>query len=207
MKCNHCKNPVKEQDVICEWCGREISLFQSNDEMHPVNKFEQELREIESKAREKFQERIDSINSNRNGGIVEKIFGTTNYEQWDEDYEEELSQYVYKLQAKAVANFVLPTNPKLLREIKEFADNNYRLNKVSFWDEDDENKNKLQLSLAWLHLSNMAKNKLGIENRRSTVNIMVTYLNKNSNLKWGLIVIAVYVLLFVIISILNYSQG
>ena len=53
MKCNHCKNPVKEQDVICEWCGREISLFQSNDDMHPVNKFEQELREIESKAREK----------------------------------------------------------------------------------------------------------------------------------------------------------
>ena len=74
-------------------------------------------------------------------------------------------------------------------------------------DEDDENKNKLQLSLAWLNLSNMAKNKLGIENSRSTVNIMVTYLNKNSNLKWGLIVIAVYVLLFVIISILNYSQG
>lgn len=206
MKCNHCKNPVKEQDVICEWCGREISLFQSNDEMHPVNKFEQELREIESKAREKFQERIDNINSNSNGGIVEKIFGTTNYEQWDEDYEEELSQYVYKLHAKAVANFVLPTNPKLLKEVLELAKNNYRLNKVSFWDDEDENKNRLQLSLAWLHLLNITKNKLGIKNNRSNVNKMVTYLIKNSTLKWGLIVLAVYVLLFVIIGLMNYFQ-
>lgn len=203
MKCNHCKNPVKEQDVICEWCGREISLFQSNDEMHPVNKFEQELREIESKAREKFQERIDNINSNSNGGIVEKIFGTTNFKQWDEDYEEELSQYVYNLHAKAVANFVLPTNPKLLKEVLELAENNHRLNKVSFWDDEDENKNRLQLSLAWLHLSNTIKNKLGIENSRSNVNKMFTYLNKNSSLKWGLILFTFYVLLFVIIASIN----
>ena len=206
MKCNHCKNPVKEQDVICEWCGREISLFQSNDTMHTVNNFEQELREIENQVRKEIQARIDNRNNNTKEGLIGKIFGTTNFEQWDEDHEEDVRQQVYKLQAKAVANFVLPTNPKLLIEIKEFAENNNRLNKVSFWDEGDENKNKLQLSLAWLHLSNMAKNKLGIENSRSTVNIMVTYLNKNSNLKWGLIVIAVYVLLFVIISILNYFQ-
>jgi len=206
MKCNHCKNPVKEQDVICEWCGREISLFQSNDEMHPVNKFEQELREIESKAREKFQERIDNINSNSNEGIVGKIFGTTNYEQWDEDYEEELSQYVYKLQAKAVANFVLPTNPKLLGEIKEFAHNNYRLTKVSFWDDDEENKNKLLLSLAWLNLSKVVKNKLGIKNRYSAVDKLVNYLNKNSGLKWVLIIFSIYVLLFVIIGLMNYFQ-
>ena len=89
----------------------------------------------------------------------------------------------------------------------EFADNNYRLNKVSFWDDDDENKNRLQLSLAWLHLFNITKNKLGIENNRSNVNKMVTYLNKNSTLKWGLIVLAVYVLLFVIIGLMNYFQG
>jgi len=206
MKCNHCKNPVKEQDVFCEWCGREISLFQSNDINHPINNFEDELRGIEITVRKEIQARIDNKNTNTKEGLIGKIFGTTNFEEWDEDHEEDVRQQVYKLQAKAVANFVLPTNPKLLIEIKEFAENNYRLNKVSFWDEGDENKNKLQLSLAWLHLSNMAKNKLGIENSRSTVNIMVTYLNKNSNLKWGLIVIAVYVLLFVIISILNYFQ-
>ena len=206
MKCNHCKNPVKEQDVICEWCGREISLFESNDDKHPVNKFEQELREIESKAREKFQERIDSINRNSNGGIVGKIFGTTNYEQWDEDYEEELSQYVYKLQAKAVANFVLPTNPKLLKEVLELAENNYRLNKVSFWDDDDKNKNRLQLSLAWLNLSKVVKNNLGIVNRHSASDRLVNYLYKNSGLKWGLIVFLIYVLLFVIIGLMNYFQ-
>ena len=206
MKCNHCKNPVKEQDVICEWCGREISLFQSNDDMHPVNKFEQELREIESKAREKFQERIDNINSNSNEGIVGKIFGTTNYEQWDEDYEEELSQYVYKLHAKAVANFVLPTNPKLLKEVLELAKNNYRLNKVAFWDDDEENKNKLLLSFAWLNLSKVVKNKLGIENRYSVVDKLVNYLYKNSGLKWVIIVFSIYVLLFVIIGLINYFQ-
>ena len=206
MKCNHCKNPVKEQDVICEWCGREISLFQSNDDKHPVNKFEQELRDIESKAREKFQERIDNINSNSNGGIVEKIFGTTNFEQWDEDYEEELSQYVYNLHAKAVANFVLPTNPKLLKEVLELAKNNYRLNKVAFWDDDEENKNKLLLSLAWLNLSKIVKNKLGVENNDTTVNKIVNYLNKNSTIKWGLVVFAVYVLLFAVIGLLNYFQ-
>ncbi|MDC0098060.1 hypothetical protein OAI37_05425 [Flavobacteriaceae bacterium] len=206
MKCNHCKNPVKEQDVICEWCGREISLFQSNDTMHPVNKFEQELREIESKAREKFQERIDNINSNSNEGIVGKIFGTTNYEQWDEDYEEELSQYVYKLHAKAVANFVLPTNPKLLKEVLELAKNNYRLNKVAFWDDDEENKNKLLLSLAWLNLSKVVKNKLGIENRYSAVDKLVNYLYKNSGLKWVIIVFSIYVLFFVIIGLINYFQ-
>ncbi|MGB4743684.1 MAG: hypothetical protein WBH49_08630 [Flavobacteriaceae bacterium] len=110
------------------------------------------------------------------------------------------------MQAKAVTNFVLPTNPKLLREIKEFADNNYKLNKVSFWDEDDENKNKLKLSLAWLNLSKTVKNKLGIENNRGTFNNIVTYLNKNSSLKWVLIVFAFYVLLFVIIALINSFQ-
>lgn len=206
MKCNYCKNPVKEKDVICEWCGQEISLFQSNDSNHPINYFEQELREIETQVRKEIQARIDNKNTNTKEGLLGKLFGTTNFEQWNEDHEEEVKQQVYKLQAKAVANFVLPSNPKLLREIKEFADNNYRLNKVSFWDEDDENKNKLQLSLAWLRLSNMAKNKLGIESNISTVNNIVTYLNKNSNLKWGLIVIAVYFFLFVIIALLNYFQ-
>lgn len=206
MKCNHCKNPVREQDIICEWCGQEISLFQSNDTMHPVNKFEQELSEIETQVRKEIQARIDNKNTNTKEGLLGKLFGTTNFEQWDEDHEEEVKQQVYKLQAKAVANFVLPTNPKLLREIKEFAENNYKLNKVSFWDDDDENKNKLQLSLAWLHLFNITKTKLGIENNSSNVNKMVTYLNKNSNLKWGLIVLAVYVLLFLVIALLNYFQ-
>jgi hypothetical protein len=206
MKCNHCKNPVKEKDIICEWCGQEISLFQSNDTMHPVNKFEQELSEIELTVRKEIQARIDNKNTNTKEGLLGKLFGTTNFEQWDEDNEEEVKQQVYKLQAKAVANFVLPTNPKLLREIKEFAENNYMLNKVSFWDDDDENKNKLQLSLAWLHLFNITKKKLGIENNRSNVNKMVTYLNKNSNLKWGLIVLAVYILLFLVIALLNYFQ-
>ncbi len=206
MKCNHCKNPVKEQDVICEWCGREISLFQSNDEMHPVNKFEQELSEIETQVRKEIQARIDNKNTNTKGGLLGKLFGTTNFEQWDEDHEEEVEQQVYKLQAKAVANFVLPTNPKLLREIKEFAENNYKLNKVSFWDDDDKNKNKLQLSLAWLHLFNITRKKLGLENSGSSVNKIITYLNKNSNLKWGLIVFAVYVFLFLVIALLNYFQ-
>ena len=196
MKCNNCKNPVKEKDVICEWCGREISLFQSNDTMHPVNNFEQELREIENQVRNEIQARIDNRNNNTKEGLIGKIFGTTNFEQWDEDHEEAVKQQVYKLQAKAVANFVLPTNPKILREILEFADNNYRLNKVSFWDEDDENKNKLKLSLAWLNLSKTVKNKLGIENNRGTFNNIVTYLNKNSSLKWVLIVFAFYVLFY-----------
>jgi hypothetical protein len=206
MKCNHCKNPVKEQDVICEWCGREISLFQSNDINHPINNFEEELRRIETQTRKEIQARIDNRNNSIKEGIVGKIFGTSNFEEWDKDHEKELRQKVYKLQAKAVANFVLPTNPKLLREIKELADNNYRLNKVSFWDEGDKNKNKLQLSLAWLHLSNLAKNKLGIKNNRSTVNNIVTYLNKNSTLKWILIFCAFYFLLFVIIALLNFFQ-
>jgi hypothetical protein len=206
MKCNHCKNPVKEQDIICEWCGREISLFQSNDINHPINNFEEELRRIETQTRKEIQARIDNRNNSIKEGIVGKIFGTSNFEEWDKDHEKELRQKVYKLQAKAVANFVLPTNPKLLREIKELADNNYRLNKVSFWDEGDKNKNKLQLSLAWLHLSNLAKNKLGIKNNRSTVNNIVTYLNKNSTLKWILIFCAFYFLLFVIIALLNFFQ-
>jgi len=206
MKCNHCKNPVKEQDVICEWCGREISLFQSNDINHPINNFEEELRRIETQTRKEIQARIDNRNNSIKEGIVGKIFGTSNFEEWDKDHEKELRQKVYKLQSKAVANFVLPTNPKLLREIKELADNNYRLNKVSFWDEGDKNKNKLQLSLAWLHLSNLAKNKLGIKNNRSTVNNIVTYLNKNSTLKWILIFCAFYFLLFVIIALLNFFQ-
>lgn len=206
MKCNHCKNPVKEKDIICEWCGQEISLFQSNDTMHPVNKFEQELSEIETQVRKEIQARIDNKNTNTKEGLLDELFGTTNFEQWDEAHEEEVKQQVYKLQAKAVANFVLPTNPRLLREIKEFAENNYKLNKVSFWDDDDENKNKLQLSLAWLHLFNITKKKLGIENSGSSVNKMVTYLNKNSSLKWVLIVFAFYVLLFVIIGLMNYFQ-
>ena len=206
MKCNHCKNPVKAKDVLCEWCGREITLFQSTDDKHPINNFEEELREIELTVRKEIQARVDNKNTNTKEGLLGKIFGTTNFEQWDEDNEEEVRQQVYKSQAKAVTNFILPTNPKLLREIKEFADNNYRLNKVSFWDEDDENKNKLQLSLAWLNLSNMAKSKLGIKNSRSIVNNMVTYLNKNSNLKWGIIVFAVYAFLFLVIALLNYFQ-
>ena len=206
MKCNHCKNPVKEQDIICEWCGREISLFQSNDINHPINNFEEELRRIETQTRKEIQARIDNRNNSIKEGIVGKIFGTSNFEEWDKDHEKELRQKVYKLQSKAVANFVLPTNPKLLREIKELADNNYRLNKVSFWDEGDKNKNKLQLSLAWLHLSNLAKNKLGIKNNRSTVNNIVTYLNKNSTLKLILIFCAFYFLLFVIIALLNFFQ-
>ena len=206
MKCNHCKNPVKAQDVICEWCGREITLFQSTDDNHPINNFEEELREIELTVRKEIQARVDNKNTNTKEGLLGKIFGTTNFEQWDEDNEEEVRQQVYKSQAKAVTNFILPTNPKLLREIKEFADNNYRLNKVSFWDEDDENKNKLQLSLAWLRLANTANNKLGIESNRSAVNNIVTYLNKNSNLKWGIIVFAVYVFLFLVIALLNYFQ-
>ncbi len=206
MKCNHCKNPVKEQDVICEWCGREISLFQSTDIDHPINNFEDELREIEITVRKEIQTRIDNKNTNTKEGLLGKIFGTTNFEEWNEDYEEEVRQQVYKLQAKAVTNFILPKNPKLLREIKEFSDNNYRLNKVSFWDIDDENKNKQQLSLAWLHLSNRAKNKLGVKNSKSTINNVITYLNKNSTLKLGIIVFAVYVLLFIIIAVMNYFQ-
>ncbi|MDG1101495.1 MAG: hypothetical protein P8N29_09825 [Saprospiraceae bacterium] len=203
MKCNHCKNPVREQDVICEWCGREISLFQSNDVNHPINKFEEELKLIESKAREKIQARIDKKNSSIKESFVEKIFGNSDFEEWNKDYEEELNQNIYKLQARAVANFVLPTNPKILKEIIALADNNYKLNKVSFWDEDEENDNKLKLSLAWLNLSKIAKNKLGIEYSSSTINNVVNYLNKNSNLKWGLIVFAAYVLLFSILGILN----
>ena len=156
--------------------------------------------------RNEIQARIDNKNSNTKEGLIGQIFGTTNFEEWDEYYEKELRQQVYKLQAKAVTNFVLPTNPKLLREIKEFADNNYKLNKVSFWDEDDENKNKLKLSLAWLNLSKTVKNKLGIENNRGTFNNIVTYLNKNSSLKWVLIVFAFYVLLFVIIALINSFQ-
>jgi len=206
VNCNHCKNPVNEQDVNCEWCGREISLFQSNDINHPIINFEQELNEIEIMVRNEIQARIDNKNSNTKEGLIGQIFGTTNFEEWDEYYEKELRQQVYKLQAKAVTNFVLPTNPKLLREIKEFADNNYKLNKVSFWDEDDENKNKLKLSLAWLNLSKTVKNKLGIENNRGTFNNIVTYLNKNSSLKWVLIVFAFYVLLFVIIALINSFQ-
>ena len=80
MKCNHCKNPVKEKDVICEWCGREISLFQSNDTMHPVNNFEQELREIENQVRNEIQARIDNRNNNTKEGLIGKIFGTTNFD-------------------------------------------------------------------------------------------------------------------------------
>lgn len=97
----------------------------------------------------------------------------------------------------------MPTNPKILKEIIALADNNYKLNKVSFWDEDEENDNKLKLSLAWLNLSKIAKNKLGIEYSSSTINNLVNYLNKNSNLKWDLIVFAAYVLLFSILGILN----
>ena len=207
MICNHCKNPVKEQDVICEWCGHEISLFLSNDDDHPVNKFEEELRLIESNSRKEFQERIDKKNNTTNGGIVEKIFGNWDVEEWDENYEEELNQYVYKLQAKAVANFVLPTNPKILKEVLDLAENNYQLNKVNFWNEEEENKNQLLLSQAWLNLSRLVKNKLGVEDSRGIVFKFVNYLNKNSGLKWGLIIFAFYVVLFVVIGLLNFFNN
>jgi hypothetical protein len=57
-----------------------------------------------------------------------------------------------------------------------------------------------------LNLSKTVKNKLGIENNRGTFNNIVTYLNKNSSLKWVLIVFAFYVLLFVIIALINSFQ-
>ena len=47
---------------------------------------------------------------------------------------------------------------------------------------------------------------VGIKNNRSTVNNIVTYLNKNSTLKWILIFCAFYFLLFVIIALLNFFQ-
>ena len=198
MKCNHCKNPIKEKDLLCEWCGREITLYQSDDEKHPGKKLEEELKLIESNARKEFKDRLEIENSNRNSGLIGKVFGDFNREEWDEDYEEELNQYVYKMQATAVANFVLPTNPKLLEELLEIAENNYQLNKVSLWDDDNEDENKKLLAKAWKNLSKSVKNKLGLKPNTNRVDKAVNYLIENPTLKYALILLGIFIAIFLL---------
>lgn len=203
MKCNHCKNPIKQDDVLCEWCGREITLYQSDDYKHPGKKLEEELKIIESKARKEFKDRLEIKNSTSNSGFIGKVFGDINREKWDEDYEEELNQYVYKIQATAVANFVLPTNPKLLEELLEMAENNYQLNKVSLWDDSEDDSNKKLLAKAWKNLSKRVKNKLGLKSNNSQIDNALDYLHENSTLKWTLVFLGLIIVFFLFIVLLK----
>jgi len=95
----------------------------------------------------------------------------------------------------------------ITRSCSSFWRREYQLNKVNFWNEEEENKNQLLLSQAWLNLSKLVKNKLGVEDSRGTVFKFVNYLNKNSGLKWGLIIFAFYVVLFVVIGLLNFFNN
>lgn len=164
MKCNQCKNPVTETDVICQWCGAELIMYSSQDENHPIKKLRDDLLAIEQNVREKVQLKLD--NKNNNLSTFDKIFGTKPDFDWDEDLENQAIQKITRSQAKFINTYILPSNPKVLEELLEIALQNYKLYKPNFWDDEDESHTQL-LSKAWLNLSKRCKKKLG--DRKSVV--------------------------------------
>ena len=106
MKCNQCKNPVTETDVICQWCGAELIMYSSQDENHPIKKLQDDLLAIEQNVREKVQLKLD--NKNNNLSTFDKIFGTKPDFDWDEDLENQAIQKITRSQAKFINTYILP---------------------------------------------------------------------------------------------------
>lgn len=205
MKCNQCKNPVQETDSVCEWCGSELVIYQSQDENHPLKKLQIDLQALESKERDRMQLKID----NHNGGVstFDKLFGQKILD-WDDDVDEQLNERINKLQAKFLNTYILPSNPKVLQELAEMASENYKLNKPNVWsdDSDELTESKKFLSDAWYNLMNRSQRKLGIKDERNTFAKIYEYVSRSPNLKLGLIVFFFYTLLFLIIGVLKYFE-
>lgn len=204
MNCNQCKNPVQETDKICEWCGAELIIYQSQDENHPIKKLQDDLLAIEKSVREKKQLKLD--NKNNNLSTFDKIFGTKPDFDWDEDLEEQTIQEITRLQAKFINTYILPSNPKVLEELLEIALQNYKQYKPSFWDDEEESHTQL-LSKAWLNLSKRCKKKLGVKNTDTITQKITLYFAYSPNLRWTIILIFLLAFMFGLIAILKHFSG
>lgn len=204
MKCNQCKNPVEETDTICQWCGAELIIYSSQDENHPLKKLQDDLMEIEQNLREKMLSRVN--NYNNSVSTFDKLFGTKKIDEWDKKHEKQLTKRTCKLQSKLINSFILPSNPKVLKELVEIASENYEMNKPNIWNDDsDELKESKQLlSDSWYRLMNRSKRKLGIKDNRNIGTKIFEYISRKPNLKLFIIVLGVYVLLLGLLGILKY---
>jgi len=204
MKCNQCKNPVEETDTICQWCGAELIIYSSQDENHPLKKLQDDLMEIEQNLREKMLSRVN--NYNNSVSTFDKLFGTKKIDEWDKKHEKQLTKRICKLQSKLINSFILPSNPKVLKELVEIASENYEMNKPNIWNDDsDELKESKQLlSDSWYRLMNRSKRKLGIKDNRNIGTKIFEYISRKPNLKLFIIVLGVYVLLLGLLGILKY---
>ena len=207
MKCNQCKNPVQETDSICEWCGTELIIYSTQDENHTLKKLQDDLMAIEQHVREKMQLKLDKRNNNLS--TFDKIFGTKPSFDWDEDLEEQLTIRTCKLQSKLINSFILPSNPKVLKELAEIALENYKINKPNIWsdDSDEIQESKQLLSESWYSLMKRSKSRLGIKDARSNSTMIFDYISRKPNLKLLIIVVFFYVLLFTVIGLINYFSN
>lgn len=164
MNCNNCKNPVNINDSSCEWCGQKLDLYQSNIEEHPLKIFQNSLLELEIQARKDFSSNFGSTKKAKKGlfgDIADALLGDDS-DASPNPNSKKANRYVYNLKAQAVSKFILPSNPEILKELVDMAVTNYKLNKVSFWDDESKsNEAQKKLSEAWLALSKRAKKKLG----------------------------------------------
>lgn len=206
MKCNQCKNPIEETDTICQWCGTELIIYSSQDENHPLKKLQDNLIAIEQNVRAKMQTKVD--NHNKSVSTFDKIFGTKPSLDWDEELEEQLTIRTCKLQSKLINSFILPSNPKVLKELVEIASENYKMSKPNIWndDSDDIQESKQLLSESWYSLMKRSKSRLGIKDARSNSTKILNYIGRKPNLKLLLIVVGAYILLFGLIAILKLSE-
>lgn len=204
MKCNQCKNPVKETDNICQWCGAELIIYSSQDENHPIKKLQDDLYAIEQNVREKVQLKLD--NKNNNLSTFDKIFGTKPDFDWDEDLEDQAIQKITRSQAKFINTYILPSNPKVLEELLEIALQNYKQYKPNFWDDEDESHTQL-LSKAWLNLSKRCKKKLGVKNTDTITQKIARHLAYSPNLRWTIIIILFFIVTMSFFATLKYFSG
>ena len=204
MKCNQCKNPVTETDVICQWCGAELIMYSSQDENHPIKKLQDDLLAIEQNVREKVQLKLD--NKNNNLSTFDKIFGTKPDFDWDEDLENQAIQKITRSQAKFINTYILPSNPKVLEELLEIALQNYKQYKPNFWDDEDESYTQL-LSKAWLNLSKRCKKKLGVKNTDTITQKIARHLAYSPNLRWTIIIILFFIVTMSFFATLKYFSG
>jgi len=204
MKCNTCKNPVEETDVICQWCGAELSIYSSQDENHPIKMLQSDLMAIEQNEREKIQLKLDTQNNNLS--TIDKIFGTKPSQDWDDDLEDQAIQKITRVQAKFLNTYILPSNPKVLEELLEIALQNYKQYKPNFWDDEEESNTQL-LSKAWLNLSKRCKKKLGVKNTDTMTQKITRYFAYSPNLRWTLIIILFFIITMSFFATLKYFIG
>ena len=204
MKCNTCKNPVEETDVICQWCGAELTIYSSQDENHPIKMLQSDLMAIEQNEREKIQLKLDTQNNNLS--TIDKIFGTKPSQDWDDDLEDQAIQKITRVQAKFLNTYFLPSNPKVLEELLEIALQNYKQYKPNFWDDEEESNTQL-LSKAWLNLSKRCKKKLGVKNTDTMTQKITRYFAYSPNLRWTLIIILFFIITMSFFATLKYFIG